>query len=245
MCSRKSKIGSKRIVVFSLVLLLLASPCFARASWGALLNLVKDLRTDSQSQSLVVSQESLKEALEMAEELILVENSAVEESSEMQSTQPSDKEKKEAIQALENLLKEYQKESIESEKLTDDVLISLAKLETQLTNLEKSDAITEAEYKANKDTLVALLEANAKQADRLAALEDEAGSKAYGKLYGVVGFEELSPTFGIGAGIGVRIGDSFMVEAGADYMIGNFSNPLNINWDMNKLRLTAGFGWMF
>ena len=181
----------------------------------------------------------------MAEALINQETSPQVESLEMQSTQPSEQEKREAIQALENLLKEYQKESIESEKLTDDVLISLAKLETQLASLEQSEAISEAEYKANKDTLVALLEANAKQADRLAALENEAGSKAYGKVYGVVGFEELSPTFGVGAGIGVRIGDSFMVEAGADYMIGRFNNPLNINWDMDKLRITAGFGWMF
>lgn len=242
---RNSKNGAKRIAVSLLALLLLASPCFARASWDALLNLVKDLRTDSQSQSSVESQESLAEAIEMAEALMIEENAKESESLENPSTQPSEQEKKEAIQALENLLKEYQKESIESEKLTDDVLISLAKLETQLASLEQSDAISEAEYKANKDTLVALLEANAKQADRLAALENEAGSKAYGKVYGVIGFEDAFPTYGIGAGIGVRVGDSFMIEAGADYMLGDFKSMPSIKWNINNMRITAGFGWMF
>lgn len=245
MCSRNSKNGTKRIVAFALVFALLASPCFARASWDALLNLVKDLRTDSLNLSSVESQESLEEAIEMAEALMKEENAKEAESLENPSTQPSEKEKKEAIQALENLLKEYQKESIESEKLTDDVLISLAKLETQLASLEQSDALTEAEYKANKDTLVALLEANAKQADRLAALENETGSKAYGKIYGVIGFEDAFPTYGIGAGLGVRIGNSFMLEAGADYMLGDFKSMPSFKWDINNMRITAGFGWMF
>lgn len=224
-------------------MLLLASPCFARASWGALVDLVKGIHTESQNQSLEESQESLEEALMMAEELM--EETPQEESLENPSTQPSEAEKKEAILALESLLKEYQKESIESEKLTDDVLISLAKLETQLTSLEESEALSEAEYKANKDTLVALIEANAMQADRLAALENEAGSKAYGKLYGVIGFKDALPTYGVGAGLGVRVGDSFMIEAGADYMLGDFTSIPSINWDIDKLRLTAGFGWMF
>lgn len=240
---RNSKNGAKRIAVSLLALLLLASPCFARASWDALVNLVKGLPTDSQSQSLKESKESLEEAVKMAEELMM--ETPQEESLENPSIQPSEQEKKEAIQALENLLKEYQKESIASEKLTDDVLISLAKLETQLASLEQSDAISEAEYKANKSTLVSLIEANAQQADRLAALENEAGSKAYGKIYGVVGFEDAFPTYGIGAGIGVRIGDSFMIEAGADYMLGDFKSMPSFKWDIDNMRLTAGFGWMF
>lgn len=239
---RNSKNGAKRIAVSLLALLLLASPCFARASWDALLNLVKGLPTGSQSQSLEESKESLEEAVKMAEELM---ENPQEESLEKESTQPSEQEKTEALMKLENLLKEYQKESIDSEKLTDDVLISLAKLETQLNSLEQNDAISEAEYRANKSTLVALIEANAQQADRLAALENEAGSKAYGKLYGVIGFEDAFPTYGIGAGIGVRIGDSFMVEAGADYMLGDFKSMPSFKWDIDNMRLTAGFGWMF
>lgn len=239
---RNSKNGAKRIAVSLLALLLLASPCFARASWDALVNLVKGLPTDSQSQSFKESKESLEEAVKMAEELMM---EPPQESLENPSIQPSEQEKKEAIQALENLLKEYQKESIESEKLTDDVLISLAKLETQLNSLEQNDAISEAEYKANKSTLVALIEANAQQADRLAALENEAGSKAYGKVYGVIGFEDAFPTYGVGAGLGVRIGDSFMIEAGADYMLGDFKSMPSFKWDIDNMRLTAGFGWMF
>ena len=82
-----------------------------------------------------------------------------------------------------------------------------------------------------------------KDNEELARLSEEAGSKAYLMLDGVVGFEESLPEFGVGLTIGTRIGNSLMLEAGADYMIGGMSGIRSFSLDNFQFR--AGLGWMF
>lgn len=240
MCGRNSKTGARNILLL-LVLLLLASPCYSRASWGALSNLIRDTPTE---QQLVLLEESQTSLMDLEQEIQETQEIIQQESSQNKSMTVSSEEREESLKKLEELLSEYEKESINYEKLTDDVLTSLVELETQLKNLKESEAISEAEYQANRTTLQDLVVANANQADRLAALESEAGTKFYNKLYGVVGFDKGSVAYGVGTSLGVRIGDSFMVEAGADYMLGSFAQPI-YPFSVDNLRITAGFGWMF
>lgn len=78
---------------------------------------------------------------------------------------------------------------------------------------------------------------------RLAAAEEEAGTKAYLMLDGIVGFKDVIPQFGVGLTVGTRLGDSLMVELGADYMIGGMDGYSQ--FDIDNFQFRAGLGWMF
>lgn len=78
---------------------------------------------------------------------------------------------------------------------------------------------------------------------RLAAAEEETGTKAYLMLDGIMGFEDMIPQFGVGATIGTRVGNSLMAEIGADYMIGGMDGYNQ--FDIDNFRFRAGVGWMF
>ena len=78
---------------------------------------------------------------------------------------------------------------------------------------------------------------------RLAAAEEEAGTKAYLMLDGIVGFEDLLPQFGVGVTLGTRIGSSLMLELGVDYDIGGIDGYNEIS--MDNLQFRCGIGWMF
>lgn len=78
---------------------------------------------------------------------------------------------------------------------------------------------------------------------RLAAAEEEAGTKAYLMLDGIVGFKDVVPQFGIGLTVGTRLGNSLMVELGADYMIGGMDGYSQ--FDIDNFQFRCGVGWMF
>lgn len=78
---------------------------------------------------------------------------------------------------------------------------------------------------------------------RLASAEEEAGTKAYLMLDGIVGFKDVVPQFGIGLTVGTRLGNSLMVELGADYMIGGMDGYSQ--FDIDNFQFRCGVGWMF
>ena len=78
---------------------------------------------------------------------------------------------------------------------------------------------------------------------RLAAAEEEAGTKAYLMLDGIVGFKDVIPQFGIGLTVGTRLGNSLMVELGADYMVGGMDGYSQ--FDIDNFQFRCGVGWMF
>lgn len=102
---------------------------------------------------------------------------------------------------------------------------------------------------ARDEVKVARASSEAKSAEiadlkaRLAAAEEEAGTKAYLMLDGIVGFEDLLPQFGVGVTLGTRIGSSLMLELGIDYDIGGIDGYNEIS--MDNLQFRCGIGWMF
>lgn len=91
-----------------------------------------------------------------------------------------------------------------------------------------------------------LANANAKQADDLAfikgSLKKEQSTKAFAKLNGVLGFEAGLPVYGAGASFGLRFGRGFLVEVGANYLFGSFTQPI-LNLSLDRLLFTASIGW--
>lgn len=79
---------------------------------------------------------------------------------------------------------------------------------------------------------------------RLAKAEDETGTKAYMILDGLVGFEAGCPDYGVGLTIGSRIGNSMMIELGADYMLGDSLDDI-VDFSLDDWTFRAGVGWMF
>ena len=242
MC-KNSRTSLKRISVSLLLLLLLASPCFAAGRWFAISGL-REAPSDSQSQSLPQQEEQLEQVAEV-ETVATTPTTEEEASSQTPSTQPYEIREDQIYEKLESLLSEYEKESMNYENQSSDLMNALTTLDGKLQSLEKTEAISEAEYSTVKSTMVEALSANKEQADRIAKLENEAKSKAYAKVNAVVGFEEKVPTWGLGGAIGVRLGDSLMIETGADYMFGTFSQMPSFDWDIDNLRITTGIGWMF
>lgn len=78
---------------------------------------------------------------------------------------------------------------------------------------------------------------------RLASAEEEAGTKAYLMLDGIVGFKDVIPQFGVGLTVGTRLGNSLMVELGADYMVGGMDGYSQ--FDIDNFQFRCGVGWMF
>ena len=75
-------------------------------------------------------------------------------------------------------------------------------------------------------------------------MKDESGSKAYLMVDAIVGIEDALPEYGVGLTIGSRIGNSLMVEAGVDYMIGASIADVK-DFSIEDFTFRAGLGWMF
>ena len=104
-----------------------------------------------------------------------------------------------------------------------------------------------AELDAAKADYAALQrESDAKDAaiDDLSRDAGEAGTKAYLMLDGIIGFSGDYPAYGIGLTVGTRLGNSLMLELGADYMLGaNMKEAME--YSLDKWTFRAGIGWMF
>lgn len=224
MCGKGSRIGIRGIAIGSCLLLLLASPCFAASSWEAIFSGSSDVATHT--GSLNPLSQGLQEA-----------------SSQAQPTGSQEGFSEKALRELQKDLEKLRKmhESLEEESTKLET--SATALLVQSQNSLETGKITEAQYAEMLETAESLAFSNRKQADRLAELEAEAGTKAYLMLDGIVGFKDSIPQFGAGVTVGARIGSDLMVEAGADYMIGGVDG-LN-RWSLDNWQFRAGVGWMF
>lgn len=239
MC-RKSKNGAKRIAVLFCVFVLLALPCFARASWVGLFGVKEPTQ-----QSVEVPQDSQK--------ALLVESSQEGSMSQSKTVENSN------YQALLTAANELEKESIELRNELTTIYSSYETLKTELENLRATDAISEAEY----DTLVSTLEVVAdKSADYEGLIVEQENTIAeqdvkiaklkskffspYVKLNVGVGFDTLVPNLNAGASLGAKLG-KMMFEVGANYKVGDFKNLFNVGnaFSLDKLSLSASIGWMF
>lgn len=105
-----------------------------------------------------------------------------------------------------------------------------------LTEAQKDAAVAE-KASDEKDAEIASLKKD------LAKAEKETGTKAYIMFDGIIGFENTIPQFGVSASLGTRLGNSLMLEVGADYMIGGMNGYNQFSLDNFEFR--AGVGWMF
>ena len=227
MCGRKSRIGIRGIAIGLSLLLLAASPCFAASYWGALFagDSAGSAPTGSGNQGFMASQEE----------------SSQEEPTGLPQTYS------------ERTLKDLQKQLTELQKMQKTLEEKSTKLENSskqfLTLSQNSLAlgeITDAQYQEMLATAQELASSNSEQADRIAELEAETGTRAYMLLDAIVGFDSLVPTYGAGLTLGMRFGNHFMAELGADYMIGEFNalRPVR-DFSMDNFEFRAGVGWMF
>lgn len=145
-----------------------------------------------------------------------------------------------------------QAETISTEPQTSYVVQEAsAKVEAgKRLTADEADAIL-AELDAAKTDFAALEETSkAKDStiDDLTAenlkLKDETGTKAYLMLDGIIGFSEGYPEYGVGLTVGTRLGNSLMLELGADYMLGGNLADL-MDFSIDDFTFRAGIGWMF
>ena len=80
--------------------------------------------------------------------------------------------------------------------------------------------------------------------DDLSRDAGEAGTKAYLMLDGIMGFSGGYPSYGVGLTVGTRLGNSLMLELGADYMLGANLEEAS-RYSLDKWTFRAGVGWMF
>lgn len=119
----------------------------------------------------------------------------------------------------------------------------------RLTNDEASVILSELDAaEADYAALEELSKEKDATIDKLSAentrLSDETGTKAYLMLDGIVGFSEGRPDYGVGLTLGTRLGNSLMLELGADYMLGGDIRDV-LDYSMDNWIFRAGVGWMF
>ena len=226
MCGRRSNHGIKGTVIGLFLLSLVASPCFSASAWGSL------FKGNSEEGIPIVSGNQVV--------TVLQEESSLETPTPSQPTFD------------EKTLKDLQKQLDELQKTQENLM----KKETELKNsteefltLSQSSLdlgeITDAQYQEMLNTANGLAGANKEQADRIAELEAETGTRPYIKTGVSVGFNDLTPTYGIDAALGVRLGNHIMLEAGAGYTIGDFGGDPLYSFSMDNMEFNASVGWMF
>ena len=231
---RKSNLFTKNIVVLFSVLLLVVSPCFARASWAAFFPV-----KEATSTSVVDSQVS--------------ESQLQQDSSPVDSTVQSETQKTDSSQALQEQLNALEKELIALEKESQDLEISWGKLTEQLKAYKDTKKISQEVY----DTLMVLAETAfdktevyegfivkqsetiADQDVELAKLKSKAGFQQFFKLNGLVGFDQGIPTWNAGLGYGFKFGNGLVFEVGANYEIGNLLKPIDFTEPFSLDKVTA------
>lgn len=117
---------------------------------------------------------------------------------------------------------------------------SVAVLEELVAIQSDVEALKETSHEKDKQ-IAGLVDDNGRLTERNAVLEKEAGTKAYVMLDALLSFSNgLLPEYGVGFTLGTRLGNSLMLELGADYHIDPAWSFGLDNWTFR-----AGIGWMF
>lgn len=227
MCGRKSRIGSRVIATGLCLFVLVASPCFAASFWGAL------FAGDSAEGAHIVS-----------------ENpgfmTSPEESSQEVPTALPPAYNERTLRDLQKQLEALQRKQEDLQEQSTKLANSSEEFLTLSQNSLAMGEITDAQYQEMLATAQSLASSNSEQADRIAELEAETGTRAYMLVDAIVGFEGLVPTYGAGLTLGLRIGNHLMTELGADYTIGEFNATKPVrDFSMDNFEFRAGIGWMF
>lgn len=257
MCSVKSRSGLKTIVVLLLLSAVLASPCWSAAYWPALSGLFGSRRTTEQkeaisSQASVPSEVSSQETKKEAPAEILDSSLAVSMNPSQEAETERLKELLSAVSALQMAYTESQEALEKSQTDLANLSATSASLSEQLESLKQVNAISDAEYNEVRETLINTVDDNVKASDEIVKLRQELqkansknGTRGFASVNAILGFRDLVPTYGIGANLGVRIGSHAMVSAGADYMLGTFTELPSLNFSLDNFRVNVGIGWMF
>ena len=198
---RNSKRGVKNIVVFCFVLLLLASPCFARASWVAFFPANGAINT-----SAVPSQGS--------------ESQSLQGSSPVDSTAQSETQRTDSSMTLQEQLKALEEEFTELEAESQMLETSWMTLTEQLKAYRETKKISEEVYNTLMDLAVKAYdktevyegfivkqgETISSQDDEIAKLKKKAGFQQFMKLNALVGFDVGVPTWSAGLSYGFKFG---------------------------------------
>ena len=224
MCGRKSKIGFKGIVIGSFLFVLLASPCFAAASWGAFTSVDSEKAEPIATTEGPIQEESLQND---------ISGKVPETISEMPSE--SSKTPSEKAEAL-NLKEAAEFVNDSGVWLSEEARTYIVE---KLESADEKIAVLE-EASNNKDQEISDLKKD------LADAEEGAGTKAYLMLDGIIGFENVVPSYGVGLTLGTRLGNHLMLELGTDYTIGKFESGMTIKqFSIDNFEFRAGIGWMF
>ena len=116
----------------------------------------------------------------------------------------------------------------------------LEKMQESLSAMEVAQQTMVDEYNEIVEERDALAADLAKAVDS----KEKSGTRAYMMLDGILGFSEGYPSYGLGLTVGTRLGNSLMVELGADYMLGANRKEV-MNYSVDKWTFRAGIGWMF
>ncbi len=251
MCSIKSRNGSKTIVALLVLSVLLASPCWSAALWPALNGLFGSRETTEQ-KGASSSADSLPSETFLQETAPVTQDYSAE-SSTSRSLGAETERLKELLSAVSALQTAYTESQAALEKSQNDLATlsnTSTQLREQLESLKEANAISDAEYNEVKETLVNNVDANVKASSEIASLREELakakaknGTKGFASINAVMGFKNLVPTYGLGADLGIRLGNHLMLSAGADYMLGTFTSLPT--FDLDNLRVSCGIGWMF
>lgn len=242
---KKSNRGLKRISVLLSLLLLLASPCFALASWDALFQReAKPITQEKVSQEVEVKEESLAKAPTKLPETVETQPLTISQKDYEKLVENSAEMSKLSKNTEEKLLS-LDKGATELENSQKRIAQSLTEAQSRIETLSATNQVLDANYNDIKNSLDVLVEANSKQAVRISQLEGEAKTKAYIKLNTVLGFSNRVPELGFGGTLGIKIGKSFLIEAGANYMLYQVGKPISFDLSLDKLQVTASVGWLF
>ena len=116
----------------------------------------------------------------------------------------------------------------------------LEKMQESLSAMEVAQQTMVDEYNEIVEERDALAADLAKAMDS----KEKSGTRAYMMLDGILGFSEGYPSYGLGLTVGTRLGNSLMVELGADYILGANRKEVR-NYSVDKWTFRAGIGWMF
>lgn len=251
MCSVKSKSGLKTIVALLVLSVLLALPCWSAALWPGLNGLFGSKET-TEPKGASSSVDSLQSETFLQETAPVTQDYSVENSTS-KSLGAETERLKELLSAVSALQTAYTESQAALEKSQSDLATlsnTSTQLREQLESLKEANAISDAEYNEVKETLVNNVDANVKASTEIATLREELvkakaknGTKGFATVNAVMGFKNLVPTYGLGANLGVRVGNHLMLTAGADYMLGTFTSLPT--FDLDNLRFSCGVGWMF
>lgn len=247
MCGVKSKMlypdfgtGFARLVVLVLFLLCVVSPLSAAADWfflGGGEETVESVQVESLPS--VTVQEVTKEQVQEDQPVLVADSEPLQTPSTNYSGTSLDK--------LTQDLKALSTTAQNSMLTSSEVKQGLIELQNNWESYKKLEEVEDEALYSALDAISALESSNSEQADNIARLTERLDSatstKAYGRVGGVIGFDNLEPIWGITGALGVRFGESFLTEVGASYMLGSFTKPIDLTPSLDKLQISASVGW--